>query len=60
MKQTTQELKQTLQELVDAYNQNITQQQQYKEQIIALNAVIQDRELQNGDTNNITSESEED
>lgn len=60
MKQTTQELKQTLQQLVDTYNQNITQQQQYKEQIIALNAVIQDRELQNGDTNNITSESEED
>ena len=60
MKQTTQELKQTLQQIVDAYNKNITQQQQYKEQIIAINAVIQDRELQNGDTNNITSESEED
>tara|TARA_Y100000361_G_scaffold102727_1_gene92493 strand:- start:79 stop:261 length:183 start_codon:yes stop_codon:yes gene_type:complete len=60
MKQTTQELKQTLQQIVDAYNKNITQQQQYKDQIIAINAVIQDRELQNGDTNNITSESEED
>lgn len=60
MKQTTQELKQTLQQIVDAYNKNITQQQQYKEQIIAINAVIQDRELQDGDTNNITSESKED
>ena len=60
MKQTTQELKQTLQQLVDAYNKNITQQQQYKEQIIAINAVVQDRELENGDTNDITSESEED
>tara|TARA_R100000278_G_C5465628_1_gene162541 strand:+ start:1314 stop:1496 length:183 start_codon:yes stop_codon:yes gene_type:complete len=60
MKQTTQELKQTLQQIVDAYNKNITQQQQYKEQIIAINAVIQDRELQDGDTNDITSESEED
>ena len=58
MKQTTQELKQTLQQIVDAYNQNITEQQQYKEQIIAINAVIQDRE--DGDTNNITSESKKD
>lgn len=60
MKQTTQELKQTLQQLVDAYNKNVTQQQQYKEQIIAINAVVQDRELENGDTNDITSESEKD
>ena len=60
MKQTTQELKQTLQQIVDAYNKNISQQQQYKEEIIALNAVIMDRESRNGNTNNTTSESEKD
>ena len=58
MRQTTQELKQTLQQIVDAYNKNVTEQQQYKEQIIAINAVIQDRE--DGDTNSITSESKKD
>ena len=60
MAQTTEELKQTLQQLVAAYNKNIETQQQYKEQIIAINAVIQDRELQNGNTNDTAPESTKD
>jgi hypothetical protein len=60
MIQTTEELKQTLQKIVDAYNKNVTQQQQYKEQIIAINAVIQDRELQNGNTDDTAPESTKD
>ena len=60
MAQTTEELKQTLQQLVAAYNKNIETQQQYKEQIIAINAVIQDRELQNGYTNDTAPESTND
>ena len=50
MTQTTKELKQTLQQLVETYNKAIETQQQCKEQIIAVNAVIQDRELNNGNT----------
>ena len=50
MTQTTEELKQTLQQLVETYNKAIETQQQCKEQIIAVNAVIQDRELNNGNT----------
>ena len=60
MTKTTEELKQTLQQLVAAYNKNIETQQQYKEQIIAINAVIQDRELQNGNTNDTAPESTKD
>ena len=52
MTQTTKELKQTLQQLVETYNKAIETQQQCKEQIIAVNAVIQDRELNNGNTSN--------
>ena len=50
MTKTTEELKQTLQQLVETYNKAIETQQQCKEQIIAVNAVIQDRELNNGNT----------
>ena len=60
MSKTTEELKQTLQQLVAAYNKNIETQQQYKEQIIAINAVIQDRELQNGNTNDTAPKSTKD
>tara|TARA_B100000945_G_scaffold45786_1_gene31508 strand:+ start:3109 stop:3285 length:177 start_codon:yes stop_codon:yes gene_type:complete len=53
MKQTTEELKQTLSELAKAHNNALQTQQTCKEQIIALQAVIQDRE--DGNTNNINS-----
>ena len=58
MKPSTEELKQKLQELVTKYNETIKAQNQYKEQIIATNAVIQDRV--NGDTDNISSDYSED
>tara|TARA_B100000524_G_C23526807_1_gene326234 strand:- start:286 stop:468 length:183 start_codon:yes stop_codon:yes gene_type:complete len=60
MFKTTEELRQTLQQLVAAYNNSIEKQQQYKEQIIAINAVIQDRELQNGNTDDTAPESTKD
>ena len=60
MTQTTEELKQTLQQLVETYNKALETQKQCKEQIIAVSAVIQDRELQDGNTENGTSSSSED
>ena len=57
---TTEQLKQTLKELVQNYNKAIEVQQQTKEQIIAIQAVIQDRELEDGDSNTVTSEIAED
>ena len=59
-KPTTEQLKQTLNELVQHYNKAIDVQQKTKEQIIAVQAVIQDRELEDGNTDNTTSESAED
>ena len=58
MKPSTEELKERLQELVTKYNETLKVQNQYKEQIIATNAVIQDRV--NGDTNNNSSDYSED
>ena len=58
MKPSTEELKEKLQELVTKYNETLKVQNQYKEQIIATNAVIQDRV--NGDTDNSSSEYSED
>ena len=58
MKPSTEELKEKLQELVAKYNETLRVQNGYKEQIIATNAVIQDRV--NGDTDNISSDYSED
>ena len=58
MKPSTEELQEKLQELVTKYNETLKVQNQYKEQIIATNAVIQDRV--NGDTDNSSSEYSED
>ena len=58
MKPSTEQLKETLQELVTKHNEAIQVQNQCKEQIIAINAVIQDRV--NGDTDNSSSEYSED
>ena len=58
MKPSTEELKEKLQELVTKYNETLRVQNEYKEQIIATNAVIQDRV--NGDTENSSSDYSED
>jgi len=58
MKPSTEELKERLQELVTQYNETLRVQNQYKEQIIATNAVIQDRV--NGDTDTNSSDYSED
>ena len=58
MKPSTEELQKRLEELVTKYNETLKAQNQYKEQIIATNAVIQDRV--NGDTDNISSDYSED
>ena len=57
---TTEELKATLQQLVQNHNKAVDLQQQTKEQIIAIQAVIKDRELEDGDSNTVTSEITED
>ena len=55
MKQTTEELKETLQQIVDTYNKAVKTQQDCKNKIIALDAVIKDRELEDGDTEDTSS-----
>ena len=58
MKPSTEQLKEALQEQVNKYNEAVQTQSQCKDQIIALQAVIQDRE--NGDTDNKSSDYSED
>ena len=58
MKPSTEELQKRLEELVTKYNETLRVQNEYKDQIIATNAVIQDRV--NGDTDNSSSEYSED
>ncbi len=53
MTQTTQELKTKLEELVQTYNEAVQTQNTTKEAIIAVQAVIQDRE--DGNTNDSNS-----
>ena len=60
MKPSTEELKTQLEQLVKAYNEAIQTQQKCKDAIIATQAVIQDRELEDGDTDTGTSSSSED
>ena len=57
-KPSTEQLKETLQELVTKHNEALQVQNQCKEQIIAIQAVIQDRG--DGDTNDSTSTDSED
>ena len=52
-KPSTEELKETLQQLVKQHNEAIDVQKNCKEKIIAIQAVIQDRE--DGDTNDTDS-----
>tara|TARA_R100000278_G_scaffold55900_1_gene46388 strand:+ start:1094 stop:1279 length:186 start_codon:yes stop_codon:yes gene_type:complete len=56
---TTEQLKKQLTELVDQHNKAIDVIQTCKQKIIALQAVIQDRELEDGDTDNSNSDSTE-
>ena len=58
MKPSTKQLKETLQQLITQHNEAIQVQNQCKEQVIAIQAVIQDRE--DGDTNDSTSTDSED
>ena len=57
-KPSTEQLKETLQQLIIQHNEDIQVQNNCKEQIIAVQAVIQDRE--DGDTNDSTSADSED
>ena len=57
-KPSTEQLKETLQQLVQQHNEAIQVQQNCKEQIIAVQAVIHDRE--DGNTNDSTSTDSED
>ena len=58
MKPSTEELKTKLEELVKTYNETVQTQSNVKEAIIAVQAVIQDRE--DGDTDNSNSTNTED
>jgi len=57
---TTEELKTTLQQLVETHNKALQTQKDSREAIIAVQAVLKDRELEDGDSNDSTSEPEED
>ena len=55
IKPSTEELKTSLEQLVKTYNESIQTQQSCKEQIIAIQAVIQDRGDGNTENNSSTS-----
>ena len=57
-KPSTEQLKETLQQLVKQYNKAVEVQNNCKQQIIGIQAVIADRE--DGDTNDSTSADSED
>ena len=59
-KPSTEELKKQLEQLVQAHNEAVQTQQKCKEAIIATQAVLKDRELEDGDSNTVTSEITED
>ena len=57
MKPSTEELKKQLEQLVQAHNEAVQTQQKCKEAIIAKQAVIKDRESEDGNTETDTSSS---
>ena len=59
MKPSTETLKESLQQLITKYNEVVQIQATCKDQIIAVKAVIQDREFEDGDTENNSSTSSE-
>ena len=60
MRPTTEELKTSLERLYETYNNAVQTQQNCRECIIATQAVLKDRELEDGDSNTVTSEIAED
>ena len=54
MKPSTEELKTKLEELIQTYNEAVQSQNKTKEALIAIQAVIQDREDGNTDNSNST------
>ena len=57
---TTEQLKESLEQLVKTYNEAVKTQQNCKEAILATQAVLKDRELEDGNSNTVTSEITED
>ena len=57
---TTEQLRTSLEQLVETYNKAVKTQQDCREAIIATQAVLKDRELEDGNTNNTTSKSTKD
>ena len=57
---TTEQLKESLEQLVKTYNEAVKTQQNCKEAIIATQAVLKDRELEDGNSNTVTSQITED
>ena len=57
---TTEQLKTSLEQLVKTYNEAVQTQANCKEAIIATQAVLKDRELEDGTTNDTNSKSTED
>ena len=57
---TTEELKSSLEQLVETYNNAVTTQLNCKEAIIATQSVLKDRELEDGTTNDTNSKSTKD
>ena len=57
---TTEQLKESLEQLVKTYNEAVKTQQNCKEAIIATQAVLKDRELEDVNSNSVTSEITED
>ena len=53
---TTEQLRTSLEQLVETYNKAVKTQQDCREAIIATQAVLKDRELEDGDSNTVTSE----
>ena len=54
-KPSTEELKTSLEQLVKTYNEAVQTQQSCKEAIIATQAVLKDRELEDGNTTDSSS-----
>ena len=57
---TTEQLKHHLKRLVKKYNDAVQTQANCKDAIIATQAVLKDRELEDGESNTVTSEITED
>ena len=59
-KPSTEQLKTSLEQLYETYNNAVQTQQNCRASIIATQAVLKDRELEDGESNTVTSEIAED